>query len=125
MPVNLKTSSLKYKDPSTGEYEPIDVVGEAITFDAEAYAKGTRNGIEITDPSDKAYQKNAKYYAEQAQDAAQLVEAAANAVRFDKAQSLSDAQKTQARNNIGAASAQKIAELQQAITQLRQQIVNS
>ena len=111
MPINLKTSSLKYKDPSTGEYKSVDVVGEAITFDAEAYAKGTRNEIEITDTSDKAYHRNAKYYAEQAQEAAQLVEAAANAVRFDKTQSLSDAQKTQARNNIDAASAQKIAEL--------------
>ena len=65
MPINLKTGSLKYKDPSTGKYEPVDVVGEALTFDAEAYAKGTRNGVEITDISDPAFQNNAKYYSEQ------------------------------------------------------------
>ena len=91
MPINLKMGSVKYKDPATGTYKSVDTVGEAITFDAEAYAKGTRNGNPVAS-TDKAYQKNAKYYSEQAEaaktQANNLVGAAAGAVRFDTEQNL-------------------------------------
>jgi len=90
MPVNLKQNTFKYKDPTTGTYKSVDTIGEAITFDAEAFAKGTRNNVLITDINDPAYQKNAKYYADQAAaastSATELVGAAAGAVRFDTEQ---------------------------------------
>ena len=70
MPVNLKQNNLKYKDPQTGLYKSIDVVGEQLTFDAEAYATGYRNGVEITDSNDGAYQNNARYYKDLAETAA-------------------------------------------------------
>ena len=62
MPLEIKTM-LKYKDPNTGRYKSMDLMGEALTFDAEAYAKGTRNGV-VVGVSDPAYQNNAKYYSE-------------------------------------------------------------
>ena len=62
MPLEIKTT-LKYKDPSTGIYKSMNLMGESLTFDAEAYAKGTRNGVAVG-VSDPAYQNNAKYYSE-------------------------------------------------------------
>lgn len=64
MPVNIKRSKIKYKDSTTEQYKTVDIVGERITYDAEAYAKGTRNGVAVG-TSDFAYQNNAKYYLEQ------------------------------------------------------------
>lgn len=64
MPVSIKRGGMKYKDPTTGQYKTVDIVGERITYDAEAYAKGTRNGVAVG-ASDPAYQNNAKYYSEQ------------------------------------------------------------
>ena len=115
MPVNLKQNTFKYKDPTTGTYKSVDTIGEAITFDAEAFAKGTRNNVLITDINDPAYQKNAKYYADQAAaastSATELVGAAAGAVRFDTEQQLTAAQQEQVRQNIGGASAEQVNDL--------------
>lgn len=80
---------------------------------SEAYAVGTRNGVAVGS-SDVTYHNNSKYYAEQvygytdrAEDAAARAEAAvpagtAGAVFFDRAQSLTTAQQSQARANIMA-----------------------
>lgn len=80
---------------------------------SEAYAVGTRNGVPVGS-SDVTYHNNSKYYAEQAygytdraEDAAARAEAAvpagtAGAVFFDRAQSLTTAQQSQARANIMA-----------------------
>ena len=65
MPITLKPNAVKYKDPVTGNYVNVDVMGEKITYDAEAYAKGTRNGIAVSS-TEPGYQDNSKYYAEQA-----------------------------------------------------------
>lgn len=67
MPITIKPNSVKYKDPVTGTYVSVDVMGEKITHDAEAYAKGTKNGIPVTS-LEPGYQDNSKYYAEQAQN---------------------------------------------------------
>ncbi len=67
MPITLKPNAVKYKDPITGNYVNVDVMGEKITYDAEAYAKGTRNGIAVSS-TEPGYQDNSKYYAEQAQE---------------------------------------------------------
>lgn len=74
--------------------------------DSEAWAVGTRDGAAVTS-LDVTYHNNAQYYAEQAVGAAARAEAAvpsgtAGAVFFDQAQTLTDAQKEQARENIGA-----------------------
>lgn len=63
--------------------------------DSEAYAIGKRGGVDVEE-DDPAYHNNAKYYAEQS--------SYVGAVRYDQAQSLTDQQKEQARNNIGASS---------------------
>lgn len=73
---------------------------------SEAWAVGQRDGVNVT-ALDVTYQNNAKYYSDNAQGAAARAEAAvpastAGAVFFDRAQTLTDAQKTQARTNIGA-----------------------
>ena len=80
---------------------------------SEAYAVGTRNGVEVGS-SDVTYHNNAKYYASQTGADAQSAEAAAaraeaavpsgtaGAVFFDRAQSLTTAQQSQARANIMA-----------------------
>lgn len=66
MPINIKTTTIKFKDPSTNTYKPVDVFGQAMTFDAEAYGTGKRNGTNVTS-SDVAYNNNAKYYSQQAE----------------------------------------------------------
>lgn len=75
---------------------------------SEAWAVGTRDG-EAVSSADVTYHNNAEYYATNAQSAAARAEAAvppstAGAVFFDRVQSLTDAQKTQAQTNIGAQS---------------------
>lgn len=73
---------------------------------SEAWAVGTRNGAAVSS-SDDTYQNNSKYYATEAEAAAARAEAAVpagteGAVLFSQAQSLTDAQKVQARSNISA-----------------------
>lgn len=73
---------------------------------SEAWAVGTRNGTAVSS-SDGTYQNNSKYYATEAEAAAARAEAAVpagteGAVLFSQAQSLTDAQKVQARSNISA-----------------------
>lgn len=73
---------------------------------SEAWAVGTRDGDPVSS-LDITYNNNAAYYADQANGAAARAEAAvpsgtAGAVFFDRAQTLSDAQKTQVQSNIGA-----------------------
>ena len=74
--------------------------------DSEAWAVGERDGI-VVQSGDPAYQNNAKYYAEQASN--YISGDISGAVRWDIAQSLSAANKTQARANIGAPSAEDAA----------------
>lgn len=64
--------------------------------DAEAWAVGQRNGTDIP-PTDPAYHNNAKYYKDQAQTIA-----GGEFVSYGAPQSLTDAQKQQARDNINA-----------------------
>jgi len=67
--------------------------------DSEAYAKGTRNGVPVEN-GDPAYHNNSKYYAE---EAARVVPAGGvGAVRYDVSQPLTETEKAQARENIGA-----------------------
>ena len=73
---------------------------------SEAWAVGTRNGAAVSS-SDDTYNNNSKYYATEAEAAAARAEAAVpagteGAVLFSQAQSLTDAQKVQARANISA-----------------------
>lgn len=73
---------------------------------SEAWAVGTRNGAAVSS-SDETYENNSKYYATEAEAAAARAEAAVpagteGAVLFSRAQSLTDAQKAQARSNISA-----------------------
>ena len=73
---------------------------------SEAWAVGTRNGAAVSS-SDETYNNNSKYYATEAEAAAARAEAAVpagteGAVLFSQAQSLTDAQKVQARSNISA-----------------------
>lgn len=73
---------------------------------SEAWAVGTRNGAAVSS-SDETYDNNSKYYATEAEAAAARAEAAVpagteGAVLFSQAQSLTDAQKVQARSNISA-----------------------
>ena len=67
---------------------------------SEAWAVGTRNGLNV-DPSDETYHNNSKYWCEQA--ANYISGDVSGAVRWDVAQSLTDAQKQLARGNISAA----------------------
>ena len=64
--------------------------------DAEAWAVGQRNGKDVPS-TDPAYHNNAKYYKDQAQTIA-----GGAFVSYGAPQSLTDAQKQQARDNIGA-----------------------
>lgn len=64
--------------------------------DAEAWAVGQRNGKDVPS-TDPAYHNNAKYYKDQAQTTA-----GGEFVSYGAPQSLTDAQKQQARDNIGA-----------------------
>lgn len=73
---------------------------------SEAWAVGQRNGSAVG-ASDVTYHNNAAYYADRADGAAARAEAAvpsgtAGAVFFDRAQTLTDAQKIQTLINIGA-----------------------
>ena len=84
--------------------------------DSEAWAKGTRNGVNVNS-NDECYHNNSLYYASRAntyatnaaasaaiaQSAIQPGDAAA--VLFDRAQSLTNAQKKQAKENIDAGGA--------------------
>lgn len=74
--------------------------------DSEAWAVGQRDGVDVGS-LDITYHNNAEYYAETAQGAAARAESAvpagtSGAVFFDIVQTLTDAQKAQARTNIGA-----------------------
>lgn len=81
----------------------------------EGYAVGEKNGVPVSSSS-VYYHNNAKYYAENANNALQQANAAAaraeaavppstaGAVFFDRAQTLSEAQKSQVQKNIGAGS---------------------
>ena len=64
--------------------------------DAEAWARGTRNGVAVG-ASDPAYENNAAYYRDQARSVV-----GGEYVSFGQAQPLTAAQKKQARANIGA-----------------------
>lgn len=64
--------------------------------DAEAWAVGQRNGADVPS-TDPAYHNNAKYYKDQAQTIA-----GGEFVSYGASQTLTDAQKQQARDNIGA-----------------------
>ena len=64
--------------------------------DAEAWAVGQRNGVDIPS-TDPAYHNNAKYYKDQAKNVA-----GGEFVSYGTPQTLTDAQKQQARDNIGA-----------------------
>lgn len=64
--------------------------------DAEAWARGTRNGVAVG-TSDPAYENNAAYYRDQARSVV-----GGEYVSFGQAQALTSAQKAQARSNIGA-----------------------
>lgn len=64
--------------------------------DAEAWAVGQRNGVDVPS-TDPAYQNNAKYYKDQAKNVA-----GGEFVSYGTPQTLTDAQKQQARNNIDA-----------------------
>ena len=102
----------KYVSSLTGPEMDAALIDMAY-HNSEAYAVGTRNGVEVGS-SDVTYHNNSKYYAEQvygytdrAEDAAARAEAAvpagtAGAVFFDRAQSLTTAQQSQARANIMA-----------------------
>lgn len=73
---------------------------------SEAWAVGARDGVEVGS-TDITYHNNAEYYAESANAAAARAEAAvpsgtAGAVFFDRSQTLTEAQQTRARTNIGA-----------------------
>ena len=64
--------------------------------DAEAWARGTRNGVAVG-ASDPAYENNAAYFRDQARSVV-----GGEYVSFGQAQALTDAQKAQARENINA-----------------------
>lgn len=64
--------------------------------DAEAWAVGQRNGVDVPS-TDPAYQNNAKYYKDQAKNVA-----GGEFVSYGDPQTLTDAQKQQARDNIDA-----------------------
>lgn len=94
----------KYKTSLTGA-QVDDALRQLNQRVAEGWAVGSRDGVPQT--SGQYYHNNAKYYAENAQASAERAESAvpsgtAGAVFFDRAQSLTDAQKGVARNNIGA-----------------------
>lgn len=61
MPLQVKKVQLKVKDGN--QYVDGDML---FNVDAEAWARGQRNGQTITDPNDPAYNQNAYFYAQQA-----------------------------------------------------------
>ena len=73
---------------------------------SEAYAVGTRNGVPVQS-GDETYQNNSKYYADLA--AAVITGDVTKAVRWDVQQSLTNPQKQQARENIGAVDSNDVA----------------
>lgn len=73
---------------------------------SEAWAVGTRNGLSVQE-GDEAYENNSKYYAELA--ASVITGDVTKAVRWDVQQSLTAAQKQQARDNIGAVDSNDVA----------------
>lgn len=102
----------KYVSSLTGS-EMDSALLDMAYHNSEAYAVGTRNGVEVGS-SDVTYHNNAKYYASQTGADVQAAEAAAaraeaavpsgtaGAVFFDRAQTLTSAQQAQARANIAA-----------------------
>lgn len=95
----------KYQSSLTGP-EIDAALTDMAQHDSEAWAVGQRDGSAVTS-LDITYENNAKYYSDNAMGAAARAEAAvpagtAGAVFFDQAQTLTDAQKAQARTNIGA-----------------------
>ena len=105
--------------PSTDEtyHNNSKYYAERSSQDAEAWARGTRGGTAVPS-TDETYENNAMYYAnesfsasaaagvsatEAAASAQQAAASVAGAVKYT-AQTLTDAQKAQARTNIGAAS---------------------
>lgn len=97
--------ALQYQSSLTGP--EIDAALEDMAaHNSEAWAVGARDGVEVGS-TDITYHNNAEYYAENANAAAARAEAAvpsgtAGAVFFDRAQTLTEAQQTRARTNIGA-----------------------
>lgn len=97
--------ALQYQSSLTGP--EIDAALEDMAaHNSEAWAVGARDGVEVG-ATDITYHNNAEYYAESANAAAARAEAAvpsgtAGAVFFDRAQTLTEAQQTRARTNIGA-----------------------
>lgn len=100
-----------YVSTLTGEQMDA-AMADMASHTSEAWAVGTRNGVAVS-ASDPVYNQYSKYWASRAatyntnaQAAAARAEGAvdpgtAGAVFFDRAQSLTDAQKKQARTNIG------------------------
>lgn len=76
--------------------ETAQAAAEDSAEDAEAWAVGQRNGTDVPS-TDPAYHNNAKYYKDQAQTIA-----GGEFVSYGAPQSLTDAQKQQARDNINA-----------------------
>ena len=103
----------KYRTQLTGA-QVDDALQQLNQRVAEGWAVGTRDGSPVG-PGSEYYDNNAKYWAEQSHSSADEAEAAAEraeaavpagtagAVFFDRAQSLTDTQKEQARKNIAAA----------------------
>lgn len=73
---------------------------------SEAWAVGTRNGISVQE-GDETYENNSKYYADLA--ASVITGDVTKAVRWDVQQSLTNLQKAQARENIGAVDSSAVA----------------
>lgn len=96
--------ALQYQSSLTGP--EIDAALEDMAaHNSEAWAVGERDGVAVG-AADITYHNNAAYYADRADGAAARAEAAvpsgtAGAVFFDRAQTLTDAQKTQTLINIG------------------------
>lgn len=90
--VNAKTDAQTAKTDA----EAAKGAAEDSAEDAEAWAVGQRNGVDVPS-TDPAYQNNAKYYKDQAKNVA-----GGEFVSYGASQTLTDAQKQQARDNIGA-----------------------
>lgn len=90
--VNAKTDAQTAKTAA----ETAKGAAEDSAEDAEAWAVGRRNGVDVPS-TDPAYHNNAKYYKDQAQNIT-----GGEFVSYGTHQTLTDAQKQQARDNIGA-----------------------
>ena len=90
--VNAKTDAQTAKTAA----EAAKGAAEDSAEDAEAWAVGQRNGVDVPS-TDPAYQNNAKYYKDQAKNVA-----GGEFVSYGTPQTLTDAQKQQARDNIDA-----------------------